>query len=234
MQSLNALGEVLIVSRNLLASCDPSWETLGSCIDRIGEWKVALGWWSRGQTGINNHCLGERIQCNSMNNQLNIEHLIKSIVNGAPTVQLEAECKGLDLNEVGVHGRTPLMVAAAEGLIAAVETLVRNGASVHATGLLKMTALHEASANGKASVVNYLLSLGAEIDAETTQGVTPLMCAAAWGNLEVVKLLLEFGANSTKADCIGATAADTAREKGEDSAADLIYIFQKNETTRQP
>jgi ankyrin repeat protein len=167
-----------------------------------------------------------------MNEQPNIEHLIKSIVAGASTVQLESECNQLDLNEVGIDGRTPLMVAAAEGFFAAVETLVRNGASVHATGRGQMTALHEASANGEAAVANYLLSLGAEVNAETIDGVTPLMCAAAWGNLGVAKLLLENGADRTKTDRTGATAADIAHEKCEDSTADLINSYSKLRDTR--
>jgi len=88
-----------------------------------------------------------------------------------------------------------------------------------------MTALHEASANGEAAVANYLLSLGAGVNAETADGVTPLMCAAAWGNTEVAKLLLENHADPAKTDRSGATAADTAREKGEDSTADLIHSY---------
>lgn len=110
-----------------------------------------------------------------MNDQSKIEHFIERIVAGASQAQLEIESKELDLNKVGIHGRTPLMVSAAEGLLAAVETLVRNGASVHAIGRGEMTALHEASANGKAAVANYLLSLGADVNAETVDGVTPLM-----------------------------------------------------------
>lgn len=160
-----------------------------------------------------------------MNNHLKIQHLIESIVAGASTAQLEIECNGLDLNEVGIHGRTPLMVAAAEGLVAVVGTLVRNGASVRATGHYQTTALHEAAVNGEAAVVNYLVSLGAEVDAATTQGVTPLMCAAAWRSTEVAKLLLENGADRTKRDCNGATAADTASEKGEDATANLINSY---------
>ncbi|WP_246724772.1 ankyrin repeat domain-containing protein [Rhizobium leguminosarum] len=88
-----------------------------------------------------------------------------------------------------------------------------------------MTALHEASANGEAAVANYLLSLGADVNAETADGVTPLMCAAAWGNTEVAKLLLENHADLTKTDRTGAAAADIAREKGEDDAADLINSY---------
>jgi|HubBroStandDraft_1064217.scaffolds.fasta_scaffold851202_1 ankyrin repeat protein len=160
-----------------------------------------------------------------MNKQPNIEHLIKSIVNGASRVQLEDECKELDLNDVFIHGRTPLMVAAAEGLLTAVETFVLNGASVQATGKRQMTALHEASANGQASVVNYLLSLKAKVDAETSDGTTPLMCAAAWGNLEVARLLLENGADRTKTNHAGVTAAEIAREKGEDSTSELINSY---------
>ena len=157
-----------------------------------------------------------------MSDQPKIERLIKDIVAGASTVQIEFESRELDVNEVGSHGRTPLMVAAAEGMLAAVEALVRSGASVHATGRGQMTALHEASGNGEVAIVNYLLSHGADVDAETNDRVTPLMCAAAWGNIEVAKLLLEKGADGKKTDRTGATAADIALEKGEDSTAVLI------------
>lgn len=162
-----------------------------------------------------------------MNDQAGIDHLIKSIVDGVSVEHLETECKGLNLNEVGMHGRTPLMMAAVVGSLAAVKTLVRNGASVHVTGRSRMTALHEAAVIGEARIVNYLLSHGAKIDAETVDGVTPLMSAAAFGNLEVVRLLLENGADHTKTDNRGATAADGAREKCEDDAADLIDLYAK-------
>ncbi|WP_261332666.1 ankyrin repeat domain-containing protein [Rhizobium leguminosarum] len=166
-----------------------------------------------------------QLQRTPMNDQSKIEHFIERIVAGASQAQLEIESKELDLNNVGIRGRTPLMVSAAEGLLAAVETLVRNGASVHALGRGEITALHEASANGEAAVANYLLSLGADVNAETADGVTPLMCAAAWGNTEVAKLLLENHADLTKTDRTGATAADIAREKGEGGAADLINSY---------
>lgn len=167
-----------------------------------------------------------------MNTQPNVDHLIECIVARATTIRLETECAGLNLNEVGIHGRTPLMVAAAEGFFAAVETLVRHGASVHATGDRQMTALHEASASGKAAIATYLLSLGAEVDAETTDGVTPLMCAAAWGNNAVARTLLDNGADWKRVDRTGATAADIAREKGEDDAAALIESYSTQSRSR--
>ena len=82
--------------------------------------------------------------------------------------------------------------------------------------------MHEAAANGQGAAVKILLSVGADIDSLTMDGATPLMCAAAWGYLDVAKLLLENGADSKKVDRYGDTAADIAREKGEDSVADFL------------
>lgn len=155
-----------------------------------------------------------------MTSRSTIEQLIERIVAGAP-LPLDEEDWG-ELDTVGVHGRTPLMAAAVQGRPEAVEALVRKGALVDASGAERMTALHEASANGHTAVVKILLSLGADIDALTVDGVTPLMCAAAWGNLEVAMVLLENGADSKRVDRLGAAAAEIAREKGEDTVADII------------
>ncbi|WP_237350459.1 MULTISPECIES: ankyrin repeat domain-containing protein [Rhizobium] len=61
--------------------------------------------------------------------------------------------------------------------------------------------------------------------------MTPLICAAVWGNTEVAELLLQNHADMTKTDRTGATAADIAREKGENDTADLInsYSSRKSE-----
>lgn len=160
-------------------------------------------------------------------NTLKIERLIEMMVARISTAQLQIECRELDLNQPGVHGRTPLMVAAAEGLLTAIKTLVRNGASVHAAGHYNMTALHEAAANGEATVARYLISLGARVDVQTTQGVTPLMCAAAGDSAEVTRMLLEAGADPTKTDHSGATAIDVAYEKGAHQVVDVISSYRK-------
>jgi uncharacterized protein len=170
-----------------------------------------------------------------MNNLSKIECVIVDIAADVPISQLEAELTDLDLNDVGIHGRTPLMIAATKGLLPAVKALINYGASVHAEGIHKITALHEASANGEAEIVEYLLSLGAEVNGETTEGVTPLMSAAAWGHIEIVRLLLDHGADSTKADHSGATAGEIAEEKGEEDTANLIYLHVRSLIrTRQP
>lgn len=160
-----------------------------------------------------------------MTDQERIDNLIKSILARCSDIILERECKNINLNQVGSNGRSPLQIAAFKGSLKIVKTLVQNGASVHYREPYNITALHEAAGNGHTAVVKYLLSVGADINAETKDKVTPLMCAAAWGYLEAVKCLLENGADRTKTDIRGGTAADIAREKGENDAADLIDSF---------
>lgn len=157
-----------------------------------------------------------------MTSHATIKRLIQSLVARDPEFLQEIQCKELDLNEVGTHGRTLLMVAAAENLITEAEALIQNGAAVRASVRFHGTALHEACSHGHARIINLLLSHGAELNAITDQGITPLMCAAAFGNIEATRVLLENGADWDSVDHTGVSAVDIAREKGEDSVADFI------------
>jgi uncharacterized protein len=160
-----------------------------------------------------------------MTEQEKTENLIKSILAGVSGEELERQCRDVDLNRTGMHGRTPLMIAACDGLLDAAKILVRNGALVHAPGSHLLTALHEACVNGDVAFIEYLLDQGADIDAESDAVVTPLTCAAAWGNIDATRFLLESGANPNKIDDRGGTAADVAGEKGEDEIANLITSY---------
>lgn len=162
-----------------------------------------------------------------MSDQKRIDEIIDGINAGLPLIQLEVQFQSIDLNLVGTHGRTPLMAAVVNGSIPMVEALVRIGAGVQASGHRQLTALHEAAAHGEVEIVKYLISLGAVIDAVNNDGVTPLMCAAAWGNHEAVEILLKSGADWRNKDARGSTASDIAREKGEDSTADLIDFWSE-------
>lgn len=160
-----------------------------------------------------------------MTTNFKMKRLIEGIKMNATAFEIHEQCIGLNLNEIANNGQTPLMQAVANSVFQAVEVLIQNGADVNVRGSYNLTALHEAAANGEIVITQYLLNHGAVVDAETVDGVTPLMCAAAWGYSEIVKLLLQNGADKTKTANRGDTAADAAREKGEDSTADLIDAF---------
>ena len=118
-----------------------------------------------------------------MNNPA-VDLLIKKLASLGVVSASEVSSAGIDLDEVGSHGRTLLMAAASAGLHTTVDMLVDLGASVSAVGTRRLTALHEASATGHTRIASRLLELGAAVNAESEDGVTPLMCAAAWGHVE--------------------------------------------------
>ena len=124
-----------------------------------------------------------------------------------------------DVNFSDGLGRTPLMLAASEGLIDVARALILADALVNSPGSRGLTALHEAASNGHGTVVTFLLQQGAEVNATTQDGVTPLMCAAAWGHLDAVRKLVKAGADLSLTDVKGANAYDIACEKGEDAVS---------------
>jgi ankyrin repeat protein len=102
---------------------------------------------------------------------------------------------------VGERGRTPLMVAAEIGDVAAVRAQLE-GANVNAADSTGMTALHYGVRDlGK---VRLLLERGANPDAKTRQGQTPLLLAASTaGSLEIVRALVAKGADPKTAGPAG-------------------------------
>lgn len=156
----------------------------------------------------------------SSGNQL--DQLIEAIRHGTLVGALPVEYQDLDLNATDVHGLTPLMVAALSGNEDAVVTLIRAGAHANALGRLASTALHDAAASGEEEIARLLLAAGATVDALSSDGTTPLMLATRWGHFGMIKLLLGHGADRHRMTHRGETAADLARLKGEDDAADYL------------
>ncbi|KAL5424117.1 hypothetical protein PMIN04_003439 [Paraphaeosphaeria minitans] len=72
--------------------------------------------------------------------------------------------------------RTPLFLAAEDGLAQIVDMLLSSGANVDAVDVESYTPLHMAAATGKTQAVACLLRAGAKATLENYRGLTPLHC----------------------------------------------------------
>jgi ankyrin repeat protein len=111
-------------------------------------------------------------------------------------------------------GRTPLMLAAEEGMLDVVKALVAAGADVTAADAEGYTALHHAIRSNQEAEA---------LDEYDNEGDNPLMLAAEERMLDVVKALVAAGADVMAADGNGNTALHHAiRSKHEAVALFLI------------
>lgn len=94
------------------------------------------------------------------------------------------------------HRSTPLVVAAANGYLQVVVTLLQAGARVDAELSGGGTALLHACHDGHVAVVNILLAAGADFLSQQScfEDATPLQAACLAGRIEVAELLLDYGA----------------------------------------
>jgi hypothetical protein len=95
----------------------------------------------------------------------------------------------------GSRGETALHLAAKNGHLSVVRTLLDGGAKLGDPDYKQRVALHQAAWSGHEGVVRLLLHKGSEVDPQDELGRTPLYGAAGRGHINVVRLLLERGAN---------------------------------------
>lgn len=99
--------------------------------------------------------------------------------------------EGFDVNDKTKQGKTPLILAAAEGHAKAIEALLDAGANIHAQDNNGATALMVAATAGHAEAVRVLLARGANIAAKDHDGGTPILNAVFFGYRDAAAELLK-------------------------------------------
>ncbi len=137
-----------------------------------------------------------------------------------PNRQIVKE-KDID-KKVDVYGNTALIIAADDGNVGEVVSLVNRGADVNAKNKYGNTVLICAAEKGHIDVIKLLIAFGANLNAEGNKGCTALMEAASRCRIEVVKLLISFGANVNARQDNGKTALSIAFSHGHTEVIKLL------------
>jgi uncharacterized protein YecT (DUF1311 family) len=116
---------------------------------------------------------------------------------------------GLDTNEVGASGRTPLMVAARLDLVEAAGILLADGAVLD-TGAKDAVAQTDSTGDP--------MCMTGDRAAGDTPGRTALSYAAERASPEMVRLLLDHGADAARPDSAGRRPADYVGNRNGDAA----------------
>jgi ankyrin repeat protein len=124
----------------------------------------------------------------------------------------------IDVNLTNVSGENALMLAAFDGQLALVKTLVVDKKA--AVNKLGWSPIHYAATNGHLEIVQFLMANGAQINALSPSETTPLMMSIGSGNELLIKYLLDNGADLRMRNHEGYTAIDVAQLFGKDDIRD--------------
>ena len=129
---------------------------------------------------------------------------------------------------------TAVVEAAARGDLAAVKSMIAQGADVTVSPGDGMTALHWAADRGDAAMAAALLRAGAKLDAKTSvNGYTPLHVASRSGSAAVVKALLDAGADARTMTGTGATAMHLAAASGNAESVSALIAKKGDVNARE-
>ena len=126
---------------------------------------------------------------------------------------------GLDPNEIGASGRTPLMAAARLDLVEAAGILLAHGAAPD-TGAGDAVAQTDSTGDP--------LCMKGDVAVSDAPGRTALSYAAELGSPEMVRLLLDHGASAARPDSTGRRPADYVKNRSGEAtrAAEIIEMLK--------
>lgn len=135
---------------------------------------------------------------------------------------------GADGNARTGDGATPLMLAAGNGNLEVVRTLLAAKVDVNAVDDLGWNALMKAIYNaeldrGFPDVVQALIDAGADIETTIAFGTRPLMLAAGYGEAAVVEVLIKAGAEVRAKNEGGRTALMMVKDKDYVDVINLLH-----------
>lgn len=130
---------------------------------------------------------------------------------------------GADIDGTDKRGFTPLILAAYNGQMAAVDALLAQGADPCKPDAAQgNTALMGVAFKGDDAIAARLLKQTCDVDARNKAGQTALMMAALFGRTAQVDMLLKAGADRTLADDTGRTASSVAAAQGNAALAEML------------
>jgi len=131
---------------------------------------------------------------------------------------------GARVTEVDNDGRVPLVLAAQEGHLSVVRTLIETaGTPLESRGHDGRTALRAAAAADSCfELIRYLVQVGSDVNARDADGRTALYTLAVEGQLEAAAWLLRAGADPMGTDAEGRTALHASAWHGHRDVAALL------------
>jgi ankyrin repeat protein len=121
------------------------------------------------------------------------------------TVKMLVEDKGVNVNVIDKHRRTPLSLATQEANEFIVEYLLEHEANPNIRGEDGLAPLHFASQQGLVEIAELLLKNKADPEAKDNSGLTPLHYAAKMGENEIIDMLLKYTPHVNVKDNFGNT-----------------------------
>lgn len=112
--------------------------------------------------------------------------------------------QGTMRDEIAVPGLEAIHIAAKNGHLGVLKSLINRGGNIEIRGLSTgERPLHVAIQAGHLSIVQYLVEKGADILAPDNQGTQPIHVAARIGSIEILKFLIDTGAAIDSRDSSG-------------------------------
>ncbi|KAF2296296.1 hypothetical protein GH714_037292 [Hevea brasiliensis] len=146
-----------------------------------------------------------------------------------------ARDKGYDeILETLERGEVVLM-AARQGRLEHLESLLKKGASKNYKDQYGITALHAAAIKGHKNIVSMLVEFGVDLECQDNEGHVPLHLAVESGSLETVEVLVGRGANVNAKSNRGATPLSMAIALGYSDISEFLNGFvQLQNSISQP